>query len=323
MPLPSSLQLAINQAMVSFGIRQLTVGREELTERYREHSSRRQMIGTEAHRHAYVIARLPATFAAIQAVLHAVKERAPCLDIRSVLDLGAGPGTGMWAACMSFPDVETVTLVEKDSSLAILGQRLTEGSEYAAICSANWEIGDLEQSLDLPPSDLVIFSYSIGEVADQERIRVIERGWKAAKQLLVIVEPGTPAGFERIRSIRRQLIEWGAHLIAPCPHHAACPMTGGDWCHFSVRIERSSLHRRIKGGTLGHEDEKFSYVAATKIPFPLPQARILSHPLRHSGHLQLKLCTREEGLQYPIISKKMGDVYKAARKAEWGDVWDY
>ncbi len=321
MSLPSSLQLAIQHAVESFGIRQLIEGREELTKRYREHSSHRQMMATEAHRQAYVIARLPATFAAIQAVLRAIKERAPCLDIRSLLDLGAGPGTAMWAACTSFPHVESVTLVEKDSSLAMLGQRLTEGNEYAAISSAEWQIGDLEQSLDFPPRDLVIFSYSIGEVADQERIRVVEQGWKAAKQLLVVVEPGTPAGFERIRSIRRQLIEWGAHLIAPCPHHVACPMTGGDWCHFSVRVERSSLHRRLKGGTLGHEDEKFSYVAATKSPFPLPQARILRHPLRHSGHVQLKLCTSEEGLQYPTISKKMGDVYKVARKAEWGDAW--
>lgn len=85
-------------------------------------------------------------------------------------------------------------------------------------------------------------------------------------------------------------------------------------------MERSSLHRRLKGGTLGYEDEKFSYVAATKKPFSLPTSRILSQPSRHSGHVELKLCT-PEGVQQPTISKKMGSLYKQARKADWGDVF--
>ncbi len=97
-------------------------------------------------------------------------------------------------------------------------------------------------------------------------------------------------------------------------------MAGGDWCHFAARVERSSLHRRLKGGSLGYEDEKFSYVAATKEPFSLPDSRILTHPERHSGHIILKLCT-SEGVQHPTISKKMGPLYKQARKAEWGDAF--
>lgn len=99
-------------------------------------------------------------------------------------------------------------------------------------------------------------------------------------------------------------------------------MAGGDWCHFSARVERSSLHRRLKGGTLGHEDEKFSYVAATKHAFPFPASRVLREPVRHSGHVILKLCT-EEGVKQPTISKKMGELYKQARKVEWGDVFPH
>src|SRR5262249_25331226 len=137
--------------------------------------------------------------------------------------------------------------------------------------------------------------------------------------LLLVIEPGTPVGFERIRMIRRQLIEWGACMVAPCPHTLRCPMEGGDWCHFAARVERTSLHRKLKGGTLGYEDEKYSYVAVSKEPCPLPTARILSEPSRHSGHVTLKLCTRDEWIQHPILSRKQGDRYKQAKKASWGD----
>jgi ribosomal protein RSM22 (predicted rRNA methylase) len=205
-------------------------------------------------------------------------------------------------------------------ALAAIGKKLAQFSEQPAIQSAQWQEADLEKINDLPPHDLILLSYSIGELTPSRIEPLIDLCWQATKQLLLIVEPGTPVGFERIRLIRRQLIDRGAHLIAPCPHHLACPMAGGDWCHFAARVERTSLHRRLKGGSLGYEDEKFSYVAATKTAIPFPDSRILSQPQRHSGHVILKLCT-PQGVQYPTISKKMGDLYKQARKADWGDTF--
>ncbi len=318
MQLPQALQSAIDSLVESSGMRELIDAREELTKRYR-HPSGSQYMTTDIQRQSYVIARLPATYAAIQATLTAIKERAE-LPIKSILDLGSGPGTAMWAICESFPEIEKVTLIEKDRSLISIGKRLAQFSDQAAIRSAVWQEGDLEQLNELPPHDLIILSYSIGELKPEKILPLINLCWKSAQQLVLIVEPGTPIGFERIRLIRRQLIDEGAHLIAPCPHHVACPMANGDWCHFSARVERSSLHRRLKGGSLGHEDEKFSYVAATKVSFPFPASRVLRQPLRHSGHVILKLCT-DQGVQQPTISKKMGDLYKQARKVEWGDIF--
>lgn len=316
MQLPSSLQTAIDQVIESMGLRELIEAREELTRRYRQPAGSKFMT-TDAQRQSYLISRLPATYAALQATFKAIQERAS-LSIKSVLDLGAGPGTGMWAACENFPEIETITLLEKDIALSAMGKHLAQFSEQTVMQAANWQEADLEKVTELPPHDLILLSYSIGELHPQRIEPFIQLCWEATQQLLLIVEPGTPVGFERIRAIRRQLIDQGAHLIAPCPHHLACPMANGDWCHFAARVERSSLHRRLKGGSLGYEDEKFSYVAATKIPFPLPSSRILSQPERHSGHIVLKLCT-SEGVQYPTISKKMGELYKQARKAEWGD----
>jgi ribosomal protein RSM22 (predicted rRNA methylase) len=320
MQLPRSLQNGIESIIESFSVRQLSDAREELTKAYRERSSS-QYMRTEAQHLAYIVSRLPATYAAIQGTLLAIRERAN-IPIKSVLDLGAGPGTAMWAICEIFPDIEKLTLIEKDLALTTIGKRLAQFSEYSAVRSATWQEEDLEQLNELPPHDLIVLSYAVGELKPQVIEPLMKLCWKEAKELLLVLEPGTPVGFERIRLIRRKLIEWGAHLIAPCPHHVACPMAGGDWCHFSARVERSSLHRRLKGGSLGYEDEKYSYVAATKTPFPLPATRVLSQPERHSGHVILKLCT-DEGVQYPTISKKMGALYKEARKVEWGDIFPH
>ena len=44
--------------------------------------------------------------------------------------------------------------------------------------------------------------------------------------MLVLVEPGTPQGFARIREARAALIAEGAHIVAPCTHENVCPMEG-------------------------------------------------------------------------------------------------
>ncbi|HEY5162745.1 MAG TPA: small ribosomal subunit Rsm22 family protein, partial [Terriglobales bacterium] len=81
-----------------------------------------------------------------------------------------------------------------------------------------------------------------------------------------------------------------------------------------------SEHRRLKGGDLGYEDEKFSYLIASKIAGNQASARIVRHPLKHSGHVKLALCTPDD-LQRPTITKSQQELYRAARKAEWGDEW--
>ncbi len=73
-------------------------------------------------------------------------------------------------------------------------------------------------------ADLVIASYLIGELGESERTRLADAMWTKTRDTLVIVEPGTPAGYARIIAARAQLIASGAHVAAPCPHDRACPL---------------------------------------------------------------------------------------------------
>ncbi|MBS0628682.1 MAG: rRNA methyltransferase [Verrucomicrobia bacterium] len=253
---------------------------------------------------AYLKARMPATFAAVSAVLKEVSARIR-VSIHTVLDLGAGPGTGLLAARGIFPEIEKWTLVERNEGMIKKGKELIEGG---------WTRADL-QSYSPSAHDLVLFAYSFGELDGQ--IDLLKKAWEAA-QVLVIVEPGTPRGFANILKARDHLIEWGGKMIAPCPAMKPCPMPNNQWCHFSVRLERTKEHRQLKGGQLGWEDEKFSYVAFGKESVEMAKARIIGHPQKQSGNLILPLCT-EEGLLEKRISKKEQALYKQSRKAKWGD----
>lgn len=320
MNLPIPLKHGIEEELERVGKCNIVHARQELSERYKNPTQSKAFITTEAHRCSYLATRMPATYAAIIHVLQEIKRRQPHIQIKSVLDLGAGPGTGMWAVLEMFPEIETVTLLEKDRELITLGKKLAAHSEHAACRQANWIIADLEQSHTLPQHDLLLLSYSIGELSEKSRLSLLTQCWAASGQILAIIEPGTPQGFEKIRTARGHLIAQGANIIAPCPHANACPMANGDWCHFFVRLDRSGIHRQVKGGTLGYEDEKFSYIAVTKNNPQPCQARILRHPIKRSGHMYFTLCT-SEGLQETLISKRTPELYKQAKQLDWGDAF--
>ena len=252
---------------------------------------------------AYLTARFPATFAATIRVLSEVKKRV-CFSPSSLLDLGAGPGTGTLAAREVFSTIGQTTLVENNPLMVAEGKKM---------CPGDWVETDLLKT-PFSPHDLVLFAYSFGELSEKIQPEVLERAWNAA-QVLVIVEPGTPRGFWHILKARKLLLGWGAKMIAPCPHAGACPMQGEDWCHFSTRLERTREHRHLKKGTLGWEDEKFSYLCVGKEPATLPEDRLLAPPQKGKGHVRLKLCKGGE----TILTKKEKPLYKQVQKLKWGD----
>ncbi|MDP1880299.1 MAG: small ribosomal subunit Rsm22 family protein [Parachlamydiaceae bacterium] len=318
MKLPEELLTAIQSIISMKDCKNLLKAREELSINYRKSKSKQPFITSDIQRNAYVAARMPATFAAITTVFKSICQQIPDLSIKSLLDLGGGPGTAMWACTDLFPEIESITIIEKDTALASLGQKLANYSSRPAIKKAKWVEGDLEKTVSISPHDLVVFSYSIGELDPAIWSELLDQCWQNTNKLLVIIEPGTPAGFERIRLLRDILIKKGGYLLAPCPHSSTCPMKDSDWCHFRARVERSQIHRLLKGGDLGYEDEKFSYLVFSKQLFPISSSRVLTDPSHHSGHSKLKLCT-PDGIQEPIVSKKMGEKYKEARKLNWGD----
>jgi len=322
MRLPDELSAAIQQEIENVDYAALVKAAAELTQHYRAGHFSALAMKTAAHRAAYLAARFPATFAANLHVFSEVRRLAPATEIKSVLDLGAGPGTALCAAVEVFPSLIHATLVEGERPLIALGKRITGQSPHTAVRSANWVQQDIRQAMSWEPHDLVVASYVLDELPLANARQAVLAAWQRTKEFLVMVEPGTMRGFNYIDLMRSMLINAGAHILAPCPHALKCPMAvAGDWCHFAQRLERTSLHRQIKGGALGHEDEKFSYVVFSRMPLEVAQARIVRHPQKHSGHVQLTLCT-PQGLRQQTIGKSQKERYKLARSTAWGDPWE-
>lgn len=322
MRLPEYLSAAISQFSSGAGSSAVAAASRKLTRRYKSAGFAIPAVNSSADRCAYLAARFPATFAANFRVLSELRRLAPQVEISTLLDLGAGPGTSSFATAEIFSGVASATLVEADRQWIQLGKQLANHSPHAAVRNAQWLQRDLRDPAGLPVHDAVVMSYAMGELASAALEQVLRRAWQSAQKFLLLIEPGTKRGFAAINTARSFLLEQGAGLLAPCPHRKACPMAAaGDWCHFSQRLERTAEHRHIKGASLGYEDEKFSYIIGTPLQLPPAQARIVRHPQKHSGHIQLELCTQAGVLETTTVTKSNKDAYKRARQVEWGDAW--
>jgi ribosomal protein RSM22 (predicted rRNA methylase) len=274
-------------------------------------------IRTETDALAYALARMPATYAAVTASLNALCEIAPDFAPKTLLDVGAGPGTATWAAAEAFASLESFTLLDANPALRALALDLGRGS--TRLRDLNYQRGEARAGLmDSEPADLVVASYMIGEIDDAERRALADAMWAKTRGTLLIVEPGTPAGYGRIIALRAQLIAQGAHVAAPCPHDGPCPLTPSDWCHFTQRLPRSRAHKQLKSAELPFEDEKFSYLALTRAPVAQHPARVLAQPVVTKIEVTAKLCT-PGGLSIAKVPSRIKGPYARARRWRWGD----
>jgi ribosomal protein RSM22 (predicted rRNA methylase) len=266
---------------------------------------------------AYAIGRGLATYSAIERVLREIARVRPDWRPRSVLDVGAGIGSGAWAALTVFESVEEVICVESSRQMAAAGAELSSRSDKPALRDARWVLADAARALS-GRFDLVICAYLLGELPSDDDVPV---GWfDSTAGELAIVDVGSPRGFAGVLRVRDMLIARGATITAPCPHEAPCPMSDGDWCHFAARVLRSQMHRQVKGGVRAFEDEKFSYVVVSK-QGPVDRSdRVVRRPAYSTGRVQLRLCT-PVGLRDRLVARGERDLYRRARKTAWGDAF--
>ncbi len=317
MQLPGTLASKILQLSTSIDRRELASAAKGLSDAYRAERGSPRVVSL-AEQVAYLLVRMPATYAAIHHALSRAAEAIGHWSPTSLLDLGAGPGTALWAAHAIFPSIQAAEAVDRGSGLSELGRSLA--SELPL--PVGWNLSGFSSWQSSRKYDLVIASYALGEISSTDRQRLVSSAWESSSGALVIVEPGTRRGFGIVAEIRDQLIATGANIAAPCPHALPCPMRSrGDWCHFSERVERTAQHRQLKQAELGFEDEKFSYLVATRVPAKPAMARIVRCPMRLAGHVKLQLCT-SSGLNQQTVTRSQKELYRAVKRADWGSSWE-
>lgn len=311
MEFPVELRNKINTLLERENIRELSKAAERLSLRYRDESGdgKRSASG-RLDILAYAAVRMPATFAAVSRALELSVE---CFDgeICSVLDIGAGTGVGAIAASL-LTDCAEITCVEREENMIALGQDL-----FGCMgISGEWIKRDITRGIT-EKADLVICSYCLNELPEAQRKAVVSELANAAEKLLLIVEPGTPNAFSGMLQTRRQLLQRGMMIAAPCPHNEDCALAEDDWCHFTARAARSRLHKQLKGADVPYEDEKFCFLAAARENAAPCTGRILRRPFIEPGKITLKICS-ESGISTTLVTKK-DPRFKAARKSDTGD----
>lgn len=266
---------------------------------------------TENHKLAYLALRMPATYAAIADVLKKIP-----IQVKSLLDIGSGPGTAFWAAMSQFPKLNEALLIERDKQMIGHGKELLSALKNIQV---EYLASDITSYSPAKSYDLITAAYSLSELSENALESVVTKLWSAANPILCLIEPGTPYGFNAILRAREILLKQNAFIVAPCTHSNPCPwQSGNPWCHFSTRFERTRLQKRVKGAELGYEDEKYSYLIVSKTPLPRPESRIVKSPIKRSGFLSLTLCDAS-GIHDQTFSKKQKQVYLDAKKLDWGD----
>jgi ribosomal protein RSM22 (predicted rRNA methylase) len=270
---------------------------------------------------AYVVSRVPATFAANVKVHEALTLALPDFVPQSLLDIGAGPGTASWAAVDHWTSIKSITQCEQDQSFAWLAAKLNAESGLEALRQTTL-IQKSEASLaSAITAELVVASYMLAELPLDTMPQVAKRLWDRTENVLLLIEPGTPQGFARLRSIRETLMGQGANVIAPCTHQNACPMLGSNWCHFKSRLQRSREHMHAKQATVPFEDESFSYLVLSRQAVTQSGGRIIAPVLINKVAAKIPLCN-STGLHDEIIASRDKPAYKRAKKIGWGDVWE-
>ncbi|MBL6940323.1 MAG: SAM-dependent methyltransferase [Alphaproteobacteria bacterium] len=308
--LPPRLKEAAEALLEGVSRKDLAAHSTAISKEYRAGGGSARVVRSEADTLAYLVARLPATYAVNAAVLAEVRAAVPDFTPAHLLDVGAGPGTAAWAARETWPALAQATLTDSNASFLDLARKLVPNAEF------------LPRNLiteALPAADLVIASFVIAEIAEPSS--AVSKLYAATTDVLVLIEPGTPQGFARIHAARAQLIAQGANVLAPCTHANACPMTGTDWCHFTQRLPRSRDHMQAKGASVPYEDERYSYLAVSKARRSANEARarILAPPRESKPGIELKLCT-PAGLENRSIAKRDKQAFVAVRRAEWSDL---
>lgn len=262
---------------------------------------------------AYLATRAPITYAATKRALLDLKSKSN-LDTFSLVDVGCGPGTTLWAASDLFPNA-SFSCFDVDEHMVSVAEKIAKFCNLEAKFTRYFPTSDF---------DVAVAGFVLGEVSEKVRVKLLPAIYESANYFCFI-ERGTPDGFKSILKTRDYVLENGGKILAPCSHSLECPLNHTkSWCHFSQRIQMTREMQRTRHSRTDLEDTKFAYLVCQKSNSNVKShARVLSPPLKRGGHVIMDICAPSGKATRIVASKKDKIAYSHARKSKWGDEWPY
>lgn len=255
--LPEDITRRLEERLLNVSLKGLKPLVKEISEIYRKAQEKGQgakVILNEAQTLAYTLYRFPATYAVNSKVVTTLMREFLSNETRfgSILDLGSGPGT-LSLAFREYAHIEMATLVDLNSNALELARYFLEpGPVLNTYPTAILEYLDTTAE----HYDIIGLSYVLNEYPLDLKRQVLEslKSKFFKDNYIVIIEPGTPLGFEAIM-LAKEI--FSGYILAPCSYQDHCPVS---WCHFKTRVQRTKSMRYLKDGTCSYEDEPFCYL---------------------------------------------------------------
>jgi ribosomal protein RSM22 (predicted rRNA methylase) len=322
--LPSAVLAEIERQAAGEPLAKLRARATAVSDHYRGRNNSQGVIRDDCDAAAYALMRLPGTYAACSHALAEAHRLLPFGTPTSLWDIGCGPGAATIAAQTIYPEIKRIKLTDRlQPFLHLAGTLVSMGAPAAKIEKDQIDLSHVAEGKHAAV-DLAMISYVLTELEPKLAEALVLNAWQSVSQIMVLVEPGTPAGFLQIARMRQQLIAAGANIVAPCTHAHACPREATAagaapvWCRFVERLPRSSLHRRIKQGTHGYEDESFAYLVATRIPASISGGRVIGPVERSKVELSAPVCIEGAEKRFKVATRDKQKTNQFKRLS-WGD----
>ena len=254
-----------------------------------EHSD---VITSPSHADAYAAYFLPINLFKFRRVLREIfpTDTGPL----KILDVGAGPGTGSFAALSSLPGDHSITLVESNPHMRHVAEDLCAALSLQKV-EGVINLNDLEEEERF---ELILVGNLLNElsVTDAQRLlgRLVTK--LAAQGTLLLLEPALKETTQLLMSHRDWLLESYTDLAPrfPCTHSSPCPMRrarADDWCHGTLTWEPPLLVRQLDELTGFNKHRiKFSAFACSR-GSSIPQGyRVLSDAERTNAGDTATVC---------------------------------
>ncbi|XP_061196882.1 methyltransferase-like protein 17, mitochondrial [Saccostrea echinata] len=290
----------------------------------------------------YTNARLIPNYSVLTQCLTEIRKRDPDFVPESVLNMGSGVGSAVWATNTVWPQsVKQYYCVDNAIEMNKMAARILKEGDVNRqnMVIPNVFFRDKLPSLQSGGFSLVICAYTLMDFPMQsERLQLVKDLWSRTNDYFVLVDVGTYNGFLAIQEVRRRLLrrdkgvdvdEMDVNIFAPCPHNQHCPKfkCGPETlpCNFEVHHQprRGELQHRISA------TERYSYVTFKRgdlvedITNNWP--RIVFQDINEQSKKKIAhcvVCCPDGSLKNRIISRKRHgkDLYRIACESQWGDL---
>lgn len=326
--LPTPINDAINVILSRSTASELASNAKKIHEQYmsREKGNKQHFIQGMAEVQGYLSLRVPATYAQIYSALLQLQERIPHLNPTTLLDLGCGPGTGIWAAKTLWPSIAQATAIDREKYFLSCAQEILHDSKMDL--SVSWKTLDIKQWIETTESvsyDLILVANVFNELSEIERERLMHQVSQRSSGVVVILEPGNSIGYPLIQDVAASVSK-DHQLLGPYIHNSFV-RSDDYWIHFPQRFQRPEYQRRIRQSMRENnlmasdwEETKYSYVAWGNITQQTNiWAQCIGPVRKQKGFLTLPILT-DTAVEMTKILKRFKTEYTYAKNLQWGEV---